>query len=100
MMDPGIVVGVTPGSSDWLPIRQRQDKLGALHEAVVSEGGVFLFHHGLVADSGKCMVFWDRKVRQQGLIEAARTATSKDRARPKRASRPAGGRREVTRSRW
>jgi hypothetical protein len=82
MMDPEIVVEVTPGSSDWLPIRYRQDPLDIRHEAVVSEGGVFLLHHGLVADIRKFMQFWDSNIRQQGFIEAARTATSQGQTPP------------------
>jgi hypothetical protein len=82
MRDPEVVAEVTPGSSDWLPISFRQDNLGILHEAVVSEGGVFLFHHGLVADLRKFMAFWDENIRQQGFTEAARQATSQDRRPP------------------
>jgi hypothetical protein len=77
MRDPEVVAEISPGSSDWLPIRYRQDNLGALHEAVVSEGGVFLFHHGLVADLKRFMAFWDENIREQGFIEAARQATSR-----------------------
>jgi hypothetical protein len=82
MRDPEVVAEVTPGSSEWLPISFRQDNMGILHEAVVSEGGVFLFHHGLVADLKRFMEFWDRNIREQGFIEAARQATPQDRSPP------------------
>jgi hypothetical protein len=80
--DPEVVAEVTPGSPDWLPISFRQDNPGVLQEAVVSEGGVFVFHHGLVADLRKFMAFWDEQIRQQGFIGAARTATSQERNPP------------------
>ena len=82
MRDPEIVAEITPGSSDWLPISFRQDNLGILHEAVVSEGGVFLLHHGLVADLKRFMALWDKNLREQGFIEAARAATPQDQAPP------------------
>jgi hypothetical protein len=82
MRDPEVVAEVTPGSPDWLPISYRQDNLGVLHEAVVSEGGVFVFDHGLVADLKRFMAFWDRNLREQGFVEAARQATSQGRSQP------------------
>ncbi len=75
MRDPEVVTEVTSGDPDWLPISFRQDNLGILHEAVVSEGSVLLFHHGLVADLRQFMAFWDQNLRQQGFIDAARQAT-------------------------
>jgi hypothetical protein len=59
-----------------------QDNFGILHEAVVSEGGVFLLHHGLVADLKRFMALWDKNLREQGFIEAARAATPQDQAPP------------------
>jgi hypothetical protein len=82
MRDPEIVAEVTPGSSDWLPISFRQDNLGILHEAVVSEGGVFLLHHGIVADIKQFLAFWDKNIQEQGFIEVARAATPQDQSLP------------------
>jgi hypothetical protein len=33
-----------------------------------------VFHHGLVADLKRFMEFWDRNLREQGFVEAARQA--------------------------
>jgi hypothetical protein len=71
-----------PWPFHWLPISFRQDNLGALHEAVVSNGGVFLVHHGLVSDLKRFLAFWDKNLREQGFIEAARAATPQVQAPP------------------
>ena len=73
MRDPDVEVEVVPGSDEeWLPVSYRQDNLGVFRQAVSTEGGVVLFHHGLVADIKQFLVTWDRNLREQGFVEAAR----------------------------
>ena len=72
MRDPDVEVEVIPGADDWLPVSCSQDALGVYREAVSTRGGVVLFHHGLVADMRRFMDLWDRNLRDQGFIEAAR----------------------------
>jgi hypothetical protein len=73
MRDPDVEVEVVPGSDEeWLPVSFRQDGLGIFQQAVSTEGGVVLFHHGLVADLKRFLKMWDRNIREQGFVEAAR----------------------------
>jgi hypothetical protein len=76
MRDPDIEVEILPGTDDWLPVSYRQDGLGILREAVTTEGGVVRFHHGLVADLKRFLKVWDRNLREQGFVEAARRKAS------------------------
>jgi hypothetical protein len=71
MRDPDVEVETIPGSDDWLPCSFRQDNLGIFQEAVSTEGGVILFHHGLVADIKRFLEFWDRNLREQGFVDSA-----------------------------
>jgi hypothetical protein len=72
MRDPDVEVEVIPGMDDWLPVSYRQDNLGILRQAVSTEGGVVLFHHGLVPDIKRFLEVWDRNLRGQGFVDAAR----------------------------
>jgi hypothetical protein len=72
MRDPDVEVEVIPGTDDWLPCSFRQDGLGLLREAISTEGGVLQFHHGLVADIKRFLKVWDRNLREQGFVDAAR----------------------------
>jgi hypothetical protein len=71
MRDPDVEVEVIPGTDDWLPVSYRQDNLGIFRQAVSTEGGVVLFHHGLVADIKRFLEVWDRNLREQGFVDAA-----------------------------
>ncbi len=77
-----VIAEVTPGNADWLPVSYRQDSLGILHEAVVSEGGVFRFNRWLIPHLKRFLAGWDRDLREQGFIEAARAAASQDQRPP------------------
>ena len=71
--DPDVEIEVISGADEeWLPVSFRQDNLGIFRQAVSTEGGVVLFHHGLVADLRRFLEMWDRTLREQGFVEAAR----------------------------
>ncbi len=72
MRDPDLVVEIVPESGDWVPVSYRQDNLGVYQEAVTIDRGTVLFDHGLVADLREFMRDWDRNIRAQGFVEAAR----------------------------
>jgi hypothetical protein len=76
MRDPDVEVEVLPGTEDWLPVSYRQDNLGIFRQAVTTEGGVVRFNHGLVADVKRFLEVWDRNLREQGFVEAARRMRS------------------------
>jgi hypothetical protein len=76
MRDPDVEVQVIPDSGEeWLPVSYRQDGLGVFRQAVSTEGGVVMFHHGLVADLKGFLEMWDRDIREKGYVEAARRLT-------------------------
>src|SRR5947209_6023430 len=72
MRDPDLVVEIAPDSGDWVPVSYRQDSLGLYREAVTAAGGTVLFDHGLVAELREFMATWDRNIRDQGFVAAAR----------------------------
>lgn len=72
MRDPDVEMEVVPGAGEWMPVSYRQDGLGIFREAVTTEGGVVRVHHGLVADLKRFLKVWDRNIREQGFVEAAR----------------------------
>ncbi len=73
MRDPDVEVEVVPGSDvEWLPVSYRQDGLGIFQEAVSTEGGVVRYNRRLVADLKRFLKTWDRNIRDQGFIGAAR----------------------------
>jgi hypothetical protein len=73
MRDPDVEVEVVPGSDEeWLPVSYRQDGLGIFQEAVSTEGGVVRYNHPQVVDVKRFLGMWDRNIRDQGFVEAAR----------------------------
>jgi hypothetical protein len=72
MRDPELVVEIGPDSGDWVPVSYLQDGLRLFREVVTTEGGTVLFNHGLVAELREFMAEWDRDLRAQGFVDAAR----------------------------
>ena len=70
MADPDLTVEVVDG--EWSPVAYRQDGLGVYQEAVYLDGDRVTVRPGLVNDLKQFMQAWDRNLRDQGFVDAAR----------------------------
>jgi hypothetical protein len=73
MRDPDLVVEVVPQMGWWLPVSYRQDSLAIYQEAVVVDDEERLIvHRRLVRDLQQFMAVWNKNLREQGFVAAAR----------------------------
>jgi hypothetical protein len=72
MRDPDLIVEILPQVKQWLSVSYRQDSLGLYQEAVYAEGDGVVVRSRLVDDLVQFMRLWDRNLREQGFVEAAR----------------------------
>jgi hypothetical protein len=76
MRDPDLVFEYLPGSGEWCPVSYQQDSMGLYQEAVaLQEDGSVIVDERLVRDLQRFMDQWDRNIRDQGFVEAARKPT-------------------------
>lgn len=71
MADPDLIVEVQ-NNGEWLPVAYQQDGLGIYQEAVYLEGDKVMEQSRLVNDLLAFMQMWDRNIKEQGFVEAAR----------------------------
>jgi hypothetical protein len=73
MCDPAIVFAVVSGA--WHPVSIQQDYVGSYREAVfVGEDGKVYVCSALVLDMAAFACIWDRNLKHQGFVDAARAA--------------------------
>lgn len=72
MRDPEIVMEVLLSAKWWLPVSYRQDGLGFFQEVVKGQSGNLVVNSRLVNDLRQFMLLWDRNIRAQGFVAAAR----------------------------
>jgi hypothetical protein len=71
MRDPEIVFEVAAGT--WHPVSIQQDYVGSYREAVsVGEDGIVFIHLAEVRDIQAFARVWDRDLKHQGFVDAAR----------------------------
>jgi hypothetical protein len=75
MADPDLVVEVIPQAGRWMPVSFQQDNLGLYREAVSVEGEGLVVRSKVVDDLQEFMRAWDRNLREQGFVDAARKPT-------------------------
>jgi hypothetical protein len=74
--DPDLVFEYLPGTGEWCPVSYQQDSMGIYEEAVIpQEDGSVIVDERLVRDLEQFMALWDRNIREQGFLEAARKPT-------------------------
>ena len=74
MRDPELTCEVGPGGS-FHPVSFTQDNVGASHEAAsVDDAGRVMVRLRVLKDLTSFARLWDRNLRQQGFVEAARAA--------------------------
>src|SRR5262245_22055624 len=74
MRDPELTCEVGPGG-EFHPVSFTQDNVGAYHEAAfVDEAGRVLVRPRVLKDLKSFARLWDRNLREQGFVEAARAA--------------------------
>ena len=76
MRDPEMEFEIDPRNpnQEWGPISYLQDNLGINQVAVWREGKDVLFHPKLVRDLKSFARTWNKNLREQGFIDAARAA--------------------------
>jgi hypothetical protein len=72
MRDPAVEIEILPDSGEWFPVSYRQDSLGIFQEAVAVVDGEVRVKAKLVHDLRSFLATWDRNLRDQGFVEAAR----------------------------
>jgi hypothetical protein len=73
MRDPEIVFEVVSG--EWHPVSIQQDYVGSYREAVfVGEDGKVYVRPALVRDIAAFARIWDRNLKHQGFVDAAKAA--------------------------
>jgi hypothetical protein len=61
---------------EWHPVSYQQDNMGLYQEAVcLDDGGKVMLRPKLVNDLKRFMRLWDKNLRDQGFVEAARRHT-------------------------
>jgi len=76
MRDPDLVTEYLPETGEWCPVSYQQDSMGLYQEAVtLQEDGSVTVDERLVRDLKRFMDLWDRNIRDQGFLEAARQPT-------------------------